>query len=184
MNAFDDFTIFLLTFKMNRTLWYTLCDVLHKTMAKTNNGVNEKNIQYIAIFTWLKKKTMRNKVRLSPNTLHICKSNEIKIYKPFTQKWYGRQWTEKWTTPRKYRYDIWSGQYSGVVVSLLGFYPFFLTHFIQCVVWVHIIFYFQWIASSTWTQRNKLRQTNVDKPNHRQYSASMLNEQYIRQHTN
>lgn len=32
-------------------------------------------------------KTMRNEERLSPNTLHICESNEIKIYKPFTQKW-------------------------------------------------------------------------------------------------
>lgn len=28
-------------------------------------------------------KTMKNKVRLSPNTLHICECNEIKIYKPF-----------------------------------------------------------------------------------------------------
>lgn len=32
-------------------------------------------------------KTMRNEERLSPNTLHICESNEIKIYKPFIQKW-------------------------------------------------------------------------------------------------
>lgn len=74
------------------------------TTTKMNRFVFASVCVCVCLYTmW---KTMKNKVRLSPNTLHICECNEIKIYKPFTQKnsIYEMTTTEKWATRRKYCY--------------------------------------------------------------------------------
>lgn len=100
---------------------------------------------------------------------HICESNEIKIYKPFTQKWYGRQWTEKWATPRKYHYDIWSAQYSGLLSLCWVLSIFFLhTHTFHSVCRIMLTLFFLFIESPQALERNpnKLWQTNGNKMNH------------------
>lgn len=61
----------------------------NNSIGKVDNSIGKiggwKNMQKSACVATMPA-TMSNKVRLSPNSLHICQSNEIKIYKPIYQE--------------------------------------------------------------------------------------------------